>query len=304
MTKLLALGDSIMWGQGHREGDKFVAMVAASMGAEAISLAHSGAIISRTKRDPAPAQWGEVPKPAPSILSQIDAARRQVNTEEIDVVLLNGGINDVSVFSIVVMVPWELGTMKTLQEKVDSVFGAVFPSLLRQVVDGFPRARVVVAPYYSIVSERSHPRQLVTLMKHLPGPAPFTVWLDTVVEHLDDAALATEVETPRRAMIEQSTFFAARSRELMAEAIARVPEAGRAALADLPWTDDNAFAAPATWLWNGVDDPLHGERVNRYKDHLLENPFDCPFYTPIASLCHPNGLGAAAYANAIVAALQ
>lgn len=300
--KLLALGDSIVWGQGHREADKFVTTVAATLGAEARSFAHSGAVIERTERDGAPADWGEVPEAAPSILSQVDAARQQVAADQIDVVLLDGGINDVSVFGLVVAVPWDPGgTM--LRRRIDDVFGVAFPSLLRQVVDGFPKAVVVVAPYYPIVSEQTHPRQLVALMKHLPAPMDFTRRLDHVVEHLGDAALLAAIEVPRRAMIDQCAFFASRSRDLMSEAVAGLPVPGRAVLADLPWGAEHAFAAPATWVWSGSDDPLHGERIVRYTAHVLQNPFDWPLYTPIASLCHPNLLGEAAYANAILAAL-
>jgi lysophospholipase L1-like esterase len=300
---ILAIGDSIMWGQGNRDPDKFVNLVAASRGAPVTSLAHSGAVIARTSRDGAPAYWGEVPESAPSVPAQLDAARGVVAADDVDLVLLDGGINDMSVFSIVVAVPGDPTAAGRLRRKVTDVFGQAFPDLLRRTLEAFPRATVVVTPYYPIVSEQTDPRQLVALMKHLPAPFGFRIWLDDTVEHLATDVMEATIDVERRSMVEQSELFDSMSRRLMRAAIDALPAPRRAVLAELPWTPDRAFAAPNTWLWTGADDPLAPERLQRYAQHVVQNPLDWPVYTPIASLGHPNRLGAAAYAQAIRAVL-
>jgi lysophospholipase L1-like esterase len=147
--KLLALGDSVMWGQGLAAGHRFVDLVAgyiASTGkqVEIASLAHSGAVVCT-----APTGWaryqdwlfGELPRSFPSVSSQLEAAaatagydrflqvdpwdqqawqdhKRQVAAQVAsyhgaggappDLILVDGGINDLGALQIVV--PWYLGS--------------------------------------------------------------------------------------------------------------------------------------------------------------------------------------------------
>jgi len=147
--KVLALGDSVMWGQGLAPGHRFIDLVAgylASTGkqVEVASLTHSGAVVCD-----APALWtrfadwlfGELPRSFPSIASQLETAaatagygrflqvdswdpqpwqdhKRQVAAQIAayrgaggappDLILLDGGINDLGALQIVV--PWNLGS--------------------------------------------------------------------------------------------------------------------------------------------------------------------------------------------------
>ena len=147
--KLLALGDSVMWGQGLAAGHRFVDLVAsyiASTGrqVELASLAHSGAVVCT-----APTGWaryqdwlfGELPRSFPSISSQLETAaatagynrflqvdpwdqqawqdhKRQTAAQVAsyhgaggappDLILVDGGINDLGALQIVV--PWYLGS--------------------------------------------------------------------------------------------------------------------------------------------------------------------------------------------------
>lgn len=139
--KMMALGDSVVWGQGLKERHKFVQKTRALLGAdtELASFAHSGAVIDLAPQPPQTFTqflFGELPRGLPGILSQLriaagDAAfapclqpnswdledwrrvkrdlRQQVAgyaTTPPDLILLDGGINDLGAFQIVV--PWNL----------------------------------------------------------------------------------------------------------------------------------------------------------------------------------------------------
>lgn len=139
--RVLAVGDSVVWGQGLKEPNKFVEQVRKLIGsdAELASLAHSGAIIDlkpRTAEKQSAFLFGEAPRGFPGILSQIEIAAgnpdyasylkpngwdrvpwKEVKKDLVrqiagyskappDIILLDGGINDFNAFQIVV--PWSI----------------------------------------------------------------------------------------------------------------------------------------------------------------------------------------------------
>jgi lysophospholipase L1-like esterase len=142
--KILALGDSVVWGQGLQEAHKFDRQIAAIIGqggqpVELASLARSGAIIDLQPAAPAlhtPFLFGELPRSLPSILSELataattagfgpylqpqpwdprewvaakqDLARQIAGYAQQgpDLILLDGGINDLKALQIIL--PWNL----------------------------------------------------------------------------------------------------------------------------------------------------------------------------------------------------
>ena len=142
--KMLALGDSVMWGQGLAEPHKFDRLVRTFLTGQGktvrlASLAHSGAIIDLAPQLPAPQTallFGELPRTDPSILSELAVASQatgfsaylQPNSFDPsawkktkqdlahqvagyadappDLILLDGGANDFKALQIVL--PWNL----------------------------------------------------------------------------------------------------------------------------------------------------------------------------------------------------
>ena len=102
--KLVAIGTSVVWGQGLRHGDKFTTLFYRSLTGQEWSetnmVARSGAIVgvgvagSPISPTLVPDQQArnEVPFDFPTILHQVDDA---VGAEDADIVILDGGINDV-----------------------------------------------------------------------------------------------------------------------------------------------------------------------------------------------------------------
>src|SRR2546423_4740623 len=97
--RIVVLGDSVPWGQGLEPAEKFYSLVQAAIpGAESTLIAHSGATIG-VGVPPTEAQVdGEVPTAYPTIMQQVEAFNDA--PEAVDLVLVNGGVNDINFFLI------------------------------------------------------------------------------------------------------------------------------------------------------------------------------------------------------------
>ena len=93
----MVYGDSVTWGQGHKDGNKFATQVASALGATVKMIAHSGATIGRDD-----AQTGscgpESPNHYPTILQQLATASD--DPDQAALVIVDGGINDIGVPTI------------------------------------------------------------------------------------------------------------------------------------------------------------------------------------------------------------
>ena len=95
---LANFGDSVHWGQGHVPKDKFAFNVAQALGLMLQMHAHSGATIGAGETcegstDP------EVPFACPTIVQQV--VNYPVDPANTGLVLINGGVNDVTVQRII-----------------------------------------------------------------------------------------------------------------------------------------------------------------------------------------------------------
>jgi hypothetical protein len=177
--RIVALGDSVMWGQGLCDKNKFSHRlrewlcehrgggVCQNKGDVQLHVeAHSGAVIGEPKkdRDEAAAErfireiapvryYGEVNHPYPTVggqitLAQHHYAKNSIPLSEIDLVILNGGINDLNASTL--LVHKLLGGNVT--ERVSKYF-APMPGILKRVAQTFPNARIIVTGYFPLVSE-------------------------------------------------------------------------------------------------------------------------------------------------------
>src|SRR5437588_2120897 len=109
---MIILGDSIMWGQGLQDQDKFWVKTQNAITSQFNTTviphlyAHSGARIIRAgddPPDPTPGAWnvlwGEIPTSPPSILAQLAKAQADLpacHAGQPCLMLVDGGINDLS----------------------------------------------------------------------------------------------------------------------------------------------------------------------------------------------------------------
>ena len=111
--RMAVIGDSVMWGQGLAEQDKIhtkvLSYIASGLNGRPVEkqvAAHSGAIIGLKAPDlnaeyAANGMSGEMPRGHPTIGWQ--ATNQIRNPELVDLVVMNGGINDVEVTQILSM---------------------------------------------------------------------------------------------------------------------------------------------------------------------------------------------------------
>lgn len=173
---VLALGDSVMWGQGLADGHKFLALVGTWLGAQLgtqvqiRSLAHSGANIVPDPKDPpstVPARestsatnltndmtsgthtLGEIPNTYPTITYQaMTMGPKAVDPNNVDLIVMDGCINDVTVTTILDPTVSD----DAVRGIAATYCGPVMLGLLTQVHQLYPRARIVLTGYFPIAS--------------------------------------------------------------------------------------------------------------------------------------------------------
>jgi hypothetical protein len=320
---VLAFGDSVMWGQGLANGSKFVTRVQAwlqgQLGKEVrlLSFARSGAVYG-----PLPPQdetsavaelsasSGEIPRSAPTIMNQaLVLAPARINPAEVDLVLMDGCINDVEVMRI-------LDPTKSIGE-IDALTrqhcgpGAM-DARLDAVGRTYPNARILITGYFPIISSVSDTRAVAVLLSSAgvlaaPVAALFGVPMDPVTGIIG-SAITTDVL--REVAASHSNTFHALSTSLLTVAVttanARVG-GNRVRLVNVPFTPLNAYAAPSTWLWlvptPGVPLPNAVDEVFNERVQACSRVPNAPASCVPASMGHPNVQGAQAYANAITGTL-
>ena len=304
---IVALGDSIIWGQGLPDHQKFTHRVRASVAGmfrntqvDLRSFAHSGATIARDAMDHT-AYWGEIPVAHPSVLAQLDAVRKQaLRREDVYLVLLDGGINDVRIDYILTVDPTIADKNLWVRQKVRQYIAeptngqGPMRELALEVARTFPNAIVVVTGYFPIVSPRSNVQHVATVVAALLGARA----------GLAGAAVsAVTVALVFQNLIQQADAFNDESRKALAAAVVSANAAlgsTRVYFADPGFGAEHAMSADQTRLFDGYNDPLYWDRCQRY----LSDPLRYPAVTPIASLAHPNAEGAGMYWSAIMAQIR
>ena len=302
---MAVVGDSVQWGNGLMEPDKMSTIVA-----EQIETALSRKVIvqrlAQNGAEIVPTQWdavcpigcyGEVPLVYSSITTQVRALDQP---DRLDLILLNGCINDVGLDTI--LNPFS--TAEEVIERTSQYCGMEMATLLHTVRAQAPQAAVVVTGYYPIVSELSDPFGIERLAA-IQGYAEPEAAADAVAQ-----------------LTMTTTLFATTANDAIAQAVDQVNEtyADTTAIrfADPQFKPENAVFAPESWLWGmtsetdlvgfldlGFDvfpeDPVHEIRLKvcatRYG---LDSLLICAY----ASVGHPNTDGANAYANAVVTQLK
>lgn len=301
LSRMMVLGDSVTWGQGLLEQQKMHTLVAqassraGSMPAIHVA-AHSGATIGvggmLTLRPPVP---GEVPRAHPTILEQ-SASMPASLAASVDLVLVNGGINDVDIRFI--LSPYT--DANDLADTTARACGADLAVLLSDVAHRFPMARVVVLTYYPMLSVLSRFSSGREFLDALGAPPPVAMMASDP---------ATRVPAVWDRIVANCGIFHAASTTAIMAAVAGVNaqlDAPRFAVADAGFTADNAALAPDPWLF-GVNWDLSPQ-----DPIALDRRRACDLFEPDAvrrqqcyraSAGHPNAQCAQRYAAAILQAL-
>jgi len=239
--RIVTLGDSVAWGQGLLESETYDVLVAGALNAKFPGgvtleprLAHSGAV---TGAEPATGDTapGEVPEARLTVIEQCDRFTNSPDT--VDLVLMNGGINDVGVTRI--LNPFAV--LPPLATEIRSACHDHMLVLLNKVSAKFtkPSCRIIVTGYYPILSNQSDPVGVQKLLSLHGVAAP---------EFVDELSIVDPV-------IDRCERFFQDSDQQRSAAV-RDSADPRIMFVSSAFTDANAASAPQAFLF-GLDDELN-----------------------------------------------
>lgn len=346
--QFLVLGDSVNWGQGLDDDQKFYRLVQEWLkqqlpgrDVDVTVMAHSGATILPLEES-APGCDGEVNISWPTInVQMLDAAakyrREGIDPRMIDLVLVNGGINDVGAGNLVN----PFFSVQTIKTKAQEACYANMKSLLWDIADTFCNARIVVTGYFPIISTATPANMLIKLIFALAGVpqvgrAVLTEVFDllragvglgqqkagpllTRSAHQSDVWYTESTLALQRAVKEVNADLAASSRRNGCDiTITNNPLDRRVVFAYAVFKPENCFATgDSSLLWTLKDNPEHIGPLHSPIDRLISADglfgkrlqlCTCPdagFSELKQKICeragtaHPNINGAKEYARAI-----
>jgi hypothetical protein len=236
---------------------------------------------------------GEVPFACPTILQQVRNYRADPSNAAL--VLLNGGINDVSVRHIIN----PLVTPAEIRRMTREYCHAAMVKLLGEMQLKFsnPDTTIIVTSYFPIFSRLSDFKKIVQYLAANMILVP------------SGAEAAEERTSILDRVVENAQAFWKESTASLQDAIREVGSR-RVKFAEIPFTDDNSVFAPDPWLFgvhlkNGVpipEDPVAAQRRVAC-DLFHHNPFDRTACY-IASTGHPNEKGSQKYVDTILVVVR
>ena len=313
--KILVIGTSVLWGQGLHEEQKIHSLVKQALqssSAQPISvhlLAHSGAIIGYKADDSEdtkqlPRVHGEVPTHYPTLLQQlaeVDSLQDQIGTaDDVDVVLVEGGINDVNIMKILD----PLTPMGSLKRMIEMFCHHHMKLFLERAAAKFPNATIVVTAYYPMLNERSEDEYLSELLYAI-GAKPGGIIADIPIDAIANLA-------KRKILANCEVFYRESQLALQAavdEVNAELDNGGkpRLFLAVPYFSPENTIFAADPFLFSINPDLSPQDDLADERCIACEQAGNSRTVVPIckrASNGHPNAKGAQAYADAILDVLR
>ncbi len=307
--KILCIGDSIMWGQGLTEQQKFywqtetaIRTKNANIGVYKEVAAHSGAIIGVGQVSNHEPFYGEIPTNFPTIFEQANKFKNKPDAAFVDLCLVDGGINDmgISVFLKPSLTP------QKQQEQNDKIIEETkkyaytdMKALLVHLTESFPTAKIIVTGYFPPISHQS--KKLKSMVKFYLSALGIVLPPDAIiaikgVEELTDLAFESVANQSILAANELNKNLDLAVSEVNLQLVNQ-----RVFFADPKFKEENAAFAPQPWIFStdlafNLEDYVIRERANACE---LEAGDNGKFYCKHASLGHPNEKGAIAYFKAI-----
>ncbi len=302
---IVVFGTSIMWGQGLEESDKIHSVLARMVQqrypdqqVKVTFLAHSGASTGfkadgslDTHREPR--IDGEVPTLYPTVVQEIEEFDGlKIAPESIDVVVLDAGINDVHVHKILD----PLITPHQIEAQVEIYCHSHMLLLIRQLLDKFKNAQIIMIAYYEFITEPSE-EGFVQKLAHAFGKAPGGVIVDAaldVAKGLIKQRLLTNCDT-----FSESSLAA--FQKTAAELNAQMSGKPRVFVARPDFRPEHSAFTDDPWLFGVRDDltPEDSLAAQRAQACAAAGERADKIFCKSASIAHPNPKGAKAYAEAI-----
>ncbi|MGV8175676.1 MAG: tetratricopeptide repeat protein [Methanothrix sp.] len=303
---MIVIGDSIAWGNGLNEKDKYYYLVAdwleekLNKPIDVTVYAHSGARISeskdllthiidffsnlnpfKSKNDP------NLNSPYPTLKEQADSI---INADDVDLILVSGGINDVDIMNII-NINEPADEIRRRSESVEKNM----ENLLKDLLSKNKKYKIIVTTYYPIVSDDINEdpiTNIVSIVAQLRGLA----------EH--EINLMSNINQKSR-LVENSYTFNGNILESLTNAVRNADNnANRIGLAMVNFPPERCYGASESWLWKlvSLSPPMTDDDQYEYRN-LLCPPVNVFDVNRINAIGHPNRDGAREYARAIEAVI-
>ena len=245
---MLVLGDSILWGQGLKEQNKSWYLVKTWLQTNGHSVrerieAHAGAMIGTpgAEMPKSLTVHGEIASAYPTLHDQIDiAVRSYVDPSHVDLVLVDGCINDVNARRFL-----NAGnTPEAIQALAQEKCGAPVEELLTRIASTFPNAHIIVSGYYPVFSDKT----------------PRDFFMRALAKRFYAALIPNGPKISSREMLARLTIISevwyAASNSTLSDAVARTNARlvargtrQRVLFAKVPFEPEHAFSARKSQLW-------------------------------------------------------
>lgn len=172
-VKVVVLGDSVMWGDGLTDPEKFAVLVGRAIANHTSkpvhidTFAHSGArllscednsLVPLTANDEtAP---GDLDSGRPSSYQQSEIAAEANHDGDADLVLLDGCINEIHATDIAFPYFFDFVATDEIARRVHSYCAQNMADTLTSVAKQFPHATILLIGYWRVVSDKSSPWNL------------------------------------------------------------------------------------------------------------------------------------------------
>jgi hypothetical protein len=317
--ELLVIGDSLIFGQGLKEENKFYTLVKNWLQTELkrevkLNLkAHSGARISLRSEDLNGLKRGgkndetyynrEVPLAFPSIESQIKIARKDYeNPQNVDLIMLTGGITDLEVPDILNGKGDEAKLKADIVKYCrDSMF-----NLLEQSANTFPNAKIIVIGYYPPLSPKSKGGKIFNAMLELYK-------IPRLLKPIANNVLTRQfLQGLKKRAIKRSQIWVEDSDREFQNAVTELNEKldkPRAFFVQSPINEENCYGTKNSLLWEmgkkgKTNDEIYDARKIGCSIELDEITKTTKLnyshrFCELSGLGHPNIEGSKAYAEAV-----
>jgi hypothetical protein len=260
--RMLVFGDSVVWGGGLFESQKHYSLagdyITNKLGGIKVYKtvkAHHGAKIGVGDTTQKEALHGEVSTRWPTILQQVDSLKGIPDANDIDLVLVGGGANDLPITDVMMASDWENlpQELDRLTTRVKQYCYTDMIVLLQKIIGQFPNAKVILTGYFHIFSQQSDPGMV-------------RAYLLSVIENAENfPSFPSNLVTTRLKMIQLSDKWVVESNAQLAAAAQYVntliPSTSKVYFVH-PETDaSHAAHAPNSILWEPTNlglptDPL------------------------------------------------
>lgn len=324
---VLVVGDSLIWGQGLEEHQKFYYLTKEWLESEVLNgvppvhlnvRAHSGstirlnakekAALDRAQRNGDHALHPEVNVSFPTIERQIELAGGDyADPGNVDLVMLSGGIPDVGVAKIIN--PLE-SNIRLLSDIELYCYGHM-SELLAKTAGSFPNSVIAVIGYYPLITRQTPMKRIVNDILELYRVPR---WLKPLINNPVKRNLW---RLWRGKMIRRSEIWHARSNEAFQRAVDDLNGKNgkqRAVFVQSPISEGVSYGTKGSLLYTvgkggKAADPIGSVRWTECNQSLpeLRRATDLKYSTrfcELASVGHPNPEGSRAYAESIKTALK